>query len=228
MIARGTALSCVVSTILLFAAAPNAKAQPAAANRPTSAPAVKEDQTTPVGALMVFMRAMQSGDVNRIRPLLSAATPDENIVAQLITNTAQANGEFRRTIIPLFGEEVADIYTGGTAEMEATVQAISQVSAKVEGDAATIDLGPGTEPMKLVKVGPSWLLKVENKDPSRLAKELEMARSDLRILTELTNDLREGKYKTPLELRDARRAKQAAAMSAPAPASQPGQRPPQP
>jgi hypothetical protein len=194
--------------------------------QPTTAPTTQQltpaDSTTPKGTLTLFNRATQSGDPSSVKDLFNATTPQEKKLAEMLIERASVFAKFRQAAVKAFGEDAATQLTG-TSEADATEseQRISQADVKIDKDNATVLMKtppgePQPEPVKLVRVDGQWKLSISNlvegMQPAEVEEHLQEMKLLSGVVTETTDEVGQGRYKSANEVNDAMRSKLAAVM----------------
>jgi hypothetical protein len=192
--------------------APQAPATaPAAAMAEAATPA---DPTTPKGTLTLLTRARMTGQTGDARKLFHATNPRESKFADVLLELTSVEGKFRDAAIKQFG---ADAIGGDlNADTAAAERMIQDAPVEVDNDNATVQLGG--EAMKLVKVDGAWKLSVSaltgEMPAAQMDKATEMIQMRSTVMSQTTNEVTEGKYKSPDEVIDAVRGRLAAATLA--------------
>jgi hypothetical protein len=199
--------------------------------QPATAPTTQTqaDPTTPKGTLTLLNRATAKGDTETVRKLMHVATTQESRVADALVNRTAAFSKFRDAAVKSFGAEVAAKLTGNEAETNAAEQAIQRADVTINNDKAVVQMDG--QPVNLVKVDGNWQLSLADLtaglQPAEVDKMLNQMKTFVSIMSQTTDELGQGKYKSPDEVNDAMRARLATAMmqqeqSATQPTSQPG------
>jgi F0F1-type ATP synthase membrane subunit c/vacuolar-type H+-ATPase subunit K len=180
----------------------------------TSAPATQAaaDQTTPQGTLILLTRAMQSGESAGAKPLLLATSPAETALADVLMQSIDINGHFRGAVAKSFGDGVADMFAGSNADLAEAEKNIAHAKVTIDKDHATIEADPQGDPVKLTQIDGQWKLAMSGisaSDMDRTQKDLKIR---MGIMSQVTDELGQGKYKTPEELSDALKSRLALAM----------------
>lgn len=198
---------------------PKIYAQPATA--PTTQ--VEADPTTPKGTLTLLNRATAKGDSEGVRKLMHVATTQESRVADALVNRTAAFAKFREAAVKSFGADAAAKLTGSDEESTAAEQAIQRANVSVDNDKAVVQMDG--QPVNLVKIDGNWQLSLAGLTnglaPADVDRMLDQMKQFVGIMSQTTDELSQGKYKSPDEVSDAMRARLAAAMMQQAPATQP-------
>jgi hypothetical protein len=203
---------------------------PAPASAPAStrpaAPIPAADQTTPRGALRVLTEGMTTGDGNAIRSVLKSDTPQENTVLDTLVGVYDATAKFGKTAEETFGAEEARKLTGDrSAMLSEQLMQLAMMPEKVEGDAAYV--GDAPQQVQLAKVDGKWRVPVGklvgDKEPGQVDAVLADMKTQTKIWTDVTAEIKAEKYKTAEEAGQALQLRMMkAAMDAQAAATQPG------
>jgi hypothetical protein len=185
--------------------------------QPTTAPATQEvaaDSTTPKGTLTLLNRATASGDSASVRKLMHASTTQESRIADALVARTEAYTKFRQAAVKSFGEDAASKLTGTKEETAAAEQAIARADVKIDDDKAMVQMGP--QPVNLVKIDGVWKLSLaglaEGLAPGDVDKMLDQMKILSSVMTQTSDEVTAGKYKSPDEVNDAVRGKLASAM----------------
>jgi hypothetical protein len=193
--------------------------------QPTTAPTTQAqaDPTTPKGTLTLLNRATAVGDTASVRKLMHVATTQESRVADALVNRTAAFAKFRDAAVKSFGADAASKLTGDQAETDAAEQAIQHADVTIDKDKATVQMDG--QPVNLVKVDGNWQLSLAGLtaglSPADVDKMLDQMSLFVSIMSQTTDELAKGKYKSPDEVNDAMRARLATAMMQAQPTTQP-------
>jgi len=200
---------------LLSCAVPGAA--DAAAVRATTKP-VAVDQSTPRGAVKVFAIAVQSGQADKLREVLEAASPAEEQVVGAMGDAAAAAAVLRAAATEKFGAEAARAMAGGPPTV-GDIDKVDWAAERVDGDRATVDLGGGAVAMRLVRrreagwrIAVGGLVPVD--DPKTGAKIVPGLRALARTMTETAGEIRAGRYKSAAEAKEVLTTRTQAAVAA--------------
>jgi hypothetical protein len=248
--ASRVAIAVAAASLVSFArttSVARAQAQPAAATaapatKPTTAAAaaaIPKDQSTPKGALRVLADSMEAGDAQRIRGVLHASNAAEQKMAEGMVDLATALAELKTNAIGAFGKQGAMPLTDDTEAMAAAgLERLVAATETVDpsGDRATVTLpDAGEAPAVVVKVEGQWRFPVaelaRGSSEAEVKDGIELAAGQAKVMREVAAEVKQGKYKTADEVRQALdqrvmqfvTARQAAATTRPgAAAPQPG------
>lgn len=194
---------------------------------PTTVP---QDPATPRGALRTLNQAMRDGDVAAIHQMFLATSVAEQRMVDADAAMAAALARLRAAAVEAFGPHGADIVTGdtdaGTADSSARIETADVV---VTGDVATVVYRDEKDsPFVLKKSGGLWKVPVSQLgkplDPAALEERLADLAVQQKVVEELTEQIRQKKFATPEDARQAWRTRilQAATSQ---PATRPAQTP---
>ncbi|HMB94956.1 MAG TPA: hypothetical protein VKK61_02850 [Tepidisphaeraceae bacterium] len=193
---------------IVIASSTAAFAQPTTA--PTSQPA---DSTTPQGTLKLLNRATAGGDGATIRKLMFVSTTQESRVADTLVNRTQTYAKFRAAAVKTFGEAGA-AKVAGDDEKDNADAAIDQAEVKIDGDKAIVQMQG--QPVNLLKVDGIWKLSLagltEGLPATEVDKMLDQMKMFIAVMSQTTDEVNQGKYKSADEVNDAIRAKLATVM----------------
>jgi pyruvate dehydrogenase E2 component (dihydrolipoamide acetyltransferase) len=203
-------LTCAVATAQI-AAPPTGAPGPASAPA-ASQPNIPSDQSTPKSALKVLADSMEAGDQKAILGVLLASSPQEERMAQAMAGLANAIAGLRKEAVEVFGAEGAKSLTGDVAAVAA--QGLARLGAateKIDGDKATVLVGEGNTaepPVNLVKHDGKWKYPVSEMskgiaDPAQIDQGITDAGEQAKLLKEAAAEVKEKKYKTAEEVRQA-------------------------
>jgi hypothetical protein len=184
---------------------------------------VVADPTTPKGSLTMLSRAAQSGDSSGVRDLFYSTTPDQKKIADTLLDRTEVYAKFRMAIVKAFDEKAAEQLTGiREGDDAAAEQRIAQADVKTDSDKATVTMkpeGPGAPeepPIQMVRVDGKWKLPMAAMTEGMAAGDVDERISQIKLLsvvvTQLTGEVSQNKYKTVDEVADALRGKLASAM----------------
>jgi hypothetical protein len=222
---RMIGLTLLTMTIVIPLRA-NSQDQPAPppsapATQPATAPAA--DPTTPKGTLKLLSSAMERGDAQQIRELVVASTPIEQKMLAAQIAQAQAMAQLRKSLLASFGQGGIDELMPGQPTAEQQVAAIDAADAKLEGETASIALGPDT--YNLTRVDGTWKVTLtslaEQIEPQMLDRSLDEMTAKSTVIKETADEVAAGTYKTTDEVAQALQAKMYVAMMRQASATQP-------
>ena len=204
------ALTCA-ATLATAQTAPPTGAPPAATT-PATSPAsnIPTDQSTPRSALRVLADAMAAGDPKAILGVFHATNPQEQKMAQAMVDVAASYATLQKDAVAAFGADNAKVLTGDTAAIQAQGLArLATATEKVDGDKATVVVGDGTQepPVSLVKHDGKWKWPVSEMakgiDPAQIEQGIADAAAQAKLYNEAAEEVRAGKYKTAVEVRQA-------------------------
>lgn len=197
------------------------------AQAPTSAPATNPsvDASTPTGAYILFMRAMMSGDATAARDLLQTNNDDESRLADVLAQTVDQNQKFREALRKQFSDATADAFTGSPADAARAEMAISKAKVNIDKNEAQLAMEGDPQPVKLVQNDGKWKISVAGMAEGEPAQVRDGIAMRLKVLSEVTSELSQGKYKKEIEVQDALRSKlEGALMTAAQASTQPATR----
>ncbi|HSZ56789.1 MAG TPA: hypothetical protein VK797_14065 [Tepidisphaeraceae bacterium] len=192
---------------VLALVAPLAAAQQ---TRPTTAP---DDPATPRGALRTLNQAMRDGNVAAIRQLFLATTPSEARMVDADAAMAAALARLRTAAVEAYGPRGADLVTGDTDAGAADSSArIDSADVVVTGDVATVVYRDEKDsPFVLKRSGGQWKVPVTQLgkplDPAALDERLADLVVQRKVVQELTDQIRQKKFATAEEARQAWRTR---------------------
>jgi hypothetical protein len=184
--------------------------------QPTTAPTTQviADPTTPKGTLTLLNRATANGDTGTVRKLMHVATTQESRVADALVNRTDAFSKFRQAAVKSFGADAAAKLTGNETDAAAADQAIAAADVTIQNDKAVVQMEG--QAVNLVKIGGDWKLSLAGltaglapADVDRMLAQMQMF---VTVMSQTTDEVSQGKYKSPDEVNDAIRAKLATAM----------------
>jgi hypothetical protein len=184
--------------------------------QPTTAPTtqVSADSTTPKGTLMVLNHATAAGDSATVRKLMQVATTQESRVAEALLSRTDAFSKFRQAAVKAFGADGAAKLTGNENDAAAADQAIAKADVTVDHDKAVVQMDG--QAVNLVKVDGDWKLSLAGLTaglaPADVDRMLDQMQVFVAVMSQTTDEVSQGKYKSPDEVNDAIRAKLATAM----------------
>jgi hypothetical protein len=193
---------------------------PAHGQAPATAPA---DQSTPQGALVLLARATQAGDIDGLVRLFHTTDATQKRYVETLAQQANAMAGYNQAVVKAFGQDVADKIANNSIDEER----LRSAKAKIDGDKAVAQIGAGIEPYELVRVDGAWRVSpaqlTRGKTPAMVQQDLDQMKQLSDVLKEVSQELLNGKYKTPEQLDDAIRGKRLRAMSGGAPTTAPAQ-----
>src|SRR5262245_4191956 len=191
---------------------------PAQAQAPATAPA---DPSTPQGALVLLARATQAGDVDALVRIFHTTDATQKRYVESLAQQANSMAGYYQAVVKAFGQDVADKVANNSIDEER----LRSAKVKIDGDKATAQILPGIEPYELVRVQGAWKVSpaqlTRGKTPAMIQQDLDQMKQLSGVLKEVSQELVEGKYKTPEQLDDAIRGKRLRAMSGAAPTTAP-------
>ena len=189
-----------VCAAMLFLAT-NAFSQPATTTAPaTTQASVPTDQTTPRGTLKVLNVAMNKADVTAIKGVFAPSNPVETKMVDAVVSQQQAIQKFHEAAVTAFGADEAKKLPPGDIDAAVTesLAALDKFPEEVTGDTATV--GQGDQIIHLKKQGDKWTLPVNllapQITPENVDKQLSQMGEQTKVLTDLADDMGQGKYKT--------------------------------
>ena len=177
--------------------------------QPATAPTTQEtDSTTPRGTLTLLNRATANGDTASVRKLMNASTTQESRIADALVMRTDAFTKFRQAAVKSFGAEAASKLTGTEEETAAAEKAIQSADVKIDNDKAIVQME--NQPVNLVKVEGMWKLSLAGlaagMAPADVDKMLEQMKTLASVMVQTSDEVSQGKYKSPDEVNDAVRA----------------------
>lgn len=208
----------------------NAQMPAAPATAPASQPAAAADSSTPKGTLTLLSRATQSGDSSTVKDLFHSTTPQQQKMVDLMLERTEVFAKFRQALAKAFGEDAATQLTGSSPADEAVAEGrINQAMVKIDADKASVQMksetpgDPDPDAVQMVKVDGKWKLPMSALTEGMGAADVESGLRKIKMLSEVvtqtTNEVTSGKFKTAEEVNDAIRGKLASAMLADAAAA---------
>jgi len=181
-------------------------AQPATAQATSPA-----DRSTPQGALKQLAAAMQEGDRATMLTVLHAENEQERRVVESQIAQAAAFAAFRRAAIGAFGVADANEITGDFTRAAADQMAsIDSAAVKMDGDTATIELGPETVYV-LRRAPDGWYVSITSllKDsrPDTINQIVRDMHDRTAVVQETADEMAAGRYKTTDEVAQAFQSK---------------------
>src|SRR5262249_24294782 len=148
----------------------------------------------------------QSGDAETTRNLLYPNNADEARLAELVAQSVAQNQKFRQAVSKAFGDASADAFAGSQQDTSRLEIIISRAKVTTDKSTATLIVAEGADAVKLVQVDGKWKLSMAGQtEDNAIARQ----QASLTVLSEVTDELGQRKYKTELELRDALQRKSA-------------------
>jgi hypothetical protein len=180
-------------------------AQPAPAAAPATAPATTQasipvDQTTPRGALKVLTVAMNKGDADKVKAVFAPSNPMETKMVNAVLTQQATIMQFHDAAVAAFGaDEAKKLPPGDTdAAVAQSLLALDKFPESITGDTATV--GEGDAIIHLKKQGDNWTLPVSLLAPQITADNVDQQLAQMseqgKILSDLTTEMKAGKYKT--------------------------------
>lgn len=192
----------VVVIVLCAVMVETALAQPATA--PATLPA---DRSTPQGTLKQLAAAMQEGDRATMQAVLHAESDQERRVVESQIAQAAAFAAFRRAAIGAFGVNDANEITGDFTRAAADqIARIDSAAVKMDGDSATIELGPET--VYVLRKGPDgWYVSIagllKDSRPDAINQIVRDMQDRTAVVQETADEMAAGNYKTTDEVAQA-------------------------
>src|SRR5688572_1192080 len=206
--------SAIVAPAAAQTAAPATAATVAATAPTTTAPATApattnaaHDLSTPKGAVRSLATAMQSGDRDALLAVLHATSPTETRLANVMAELAEAMASLSRNAVTAYGEEGARPVTGDANDAADALARLDAALVKEQGDSATVGATEGDAGVSLVRVDGKWKFPVaaliKNADEAAVAQRLSDVEAQVGLFTEAAAEVKQGKYKTGDEVRQA-------------------------
>ncbi|MEZ0266527.1 MAG: hypothetical protein ACAI43_17500 [Phycisphaerae bacterium] len=177
---------------------------------------VKPDPATPKGAAAALFKAMQSGDVAAVRPLVVGSERQVALFEAMIPLTS-AFKSLETAAVKKFGPEGRQINGGGsattpTAELEDELETALE---KIDGDTAELTPKPvaatgnagktvvAKPPMKLKKIGETWKVDLASMPTEKLdtPASIALVKSMGSLARDTAKEIDDGKYTTVDEAR---------------------------
>jgi hypothetical protein len=182
----------------------------------------KADQSTPKGAALMFGNALMAGDGKALRAV-STGTEEEYKIVEALGSMVSSMKKLSDAAAEKFGKD--NPLSANTKDMDVAGD-LEKSEVKEEGDNATIINKEKNEkdPMKLVKKDGKWSVDLKASMPKEnLGEVVKMAPAMSKAATEITAEIKAGKFKDAMEAQQAFGTKMIAAMmeaapKAPAPA----------
>jgi len=167
------------------------------------------DLSTPRGTLRTLNHSMREGDVELIKRLFLATTPEELQMVDADAQMALALANLRDAAIKAFGAENATVLTGDTSSGAAeSLARIESAEIIVSGDNATVRYSDSKEiPFILKKVEGQWRVPVSQLGKPLNPAALEQRIADLaiqrRVVQDIAGQIRAGKFSSSEKAREA-------------------------
>jgi hypothetical protein len=191
----------VLACAAALCVASSAFSQPTSTTAPaTTQASVATDQTTPRGALKVLTVAMNKGDATTIKSVFAPSSPLEDKMVAAVLGQQSAMMNFHNAAVKAFGEADAKKLPPGDvdAAVAESLSALDKFPEAVTGDTATV--GEGEQVLHLKKQGEKWTLPVSSLAPQITAENVDQQLAAMgeqsKVLTDMTEDMNAGKYKT--------------------------------
>ena len=181
---------------------------PSQPDNPTPPPAAAND-TTPKGVLKRLAAALRDGDAERIRAVMYAANASEAKMVAAMADMAGAMAALQKAAVKQFGREAAKEVVGDTEATDAQSQSrIDAADVRIQGDTATVTMDDGEDaPVVLKRVAGHWKLPMselaKGADQAALDERLAGLADQSRLVRELAEEIRDGKYSTPVQAHEA-------------------------
>ena len=200
-------IAAIIISLVIFSSTPTFA-------QPTTAPTTQADATTPKGTLTLLNRATAKGDTDVVRKLMHVATTQESRVADALVNRTAAFAKFRDAAVKSFGADAAAKLTGSQEETSAAEEAIQHADVTIDNDKAVVQMDG--QPVNLVKIDGNWQLSLAGLTAGLSAADVDRMLNQMglfvTVMSQTTDELSQGKYKSPDEVNEAMRTKLAAAM----------------
>ena len=181
----------------------------------------KADQSTPKGAALDFGNALLAGDSKGIKATAVGSDADFKVVDALGTMVS-AMKKLSDAAAEKFGKD--NPISASAKDMDIAAE-LEKSEVKEEGDTATIinKTKDDKNPMKLVKKDGKWFVDLASLPKDGMDQVVKMAPAMAKAATEVTAEIKSGKYKDAMEAQQALGTKMIAAMmeAGPAPAPAP-------
>jgi hypothetical protein len=210
----------LVGCVLAGATSVIAQDKPAEPAPEKKEPTANPEEPALRDALKALAKALEQGDRDVIRKSMYAATPTEKKMLEAMASMAAQLAELHKASVKAFGEEEAKSLTGDVG-ME--MGRIDEAQITFEGDTATVryaapttnssdtppdpaaaqepdtDAAPPSPPLTLKKIEGHWRVPISELSKDTTEGDIDQRLSDLeaqnKIITELTAEITQGKYK---------------------------------
>lgn len=185
----------------------------------------RADQSTPKGAALMFGNALLAGDSKGVKA--SAVGSDEDFkVVDALGMMVSSMKKLSDAAAEKFGKD--NPISASAKDMDIAAE-LDKSEVKEEGDKATIINKTKEEknPMKLVKKDGKWFVDLASLPKSEMEQVVKMAPAIAKAASEVTTDIKAGKFKDAMEAQQALGAKMIAAMMEANPQPQPAPAPQQ-
>ncbi len=150
---------------------------------------------------------MQSGDRAVILAVLHANNPTESRLATVMADLAEAMAALSRNAVTAFGEEGARPLTGESTEAAEALQRLDAATVREDDHVATVGGDKNDPGVTLAYVNGQWKLPVSamiaGVDEAAVAQRLTDVEAQVQLFTELASEVKQGKFKTGDEVRQA-------------------------
>lgn len=198
----------------------------------TVAEEVAANQSTPRGALKVLAAALQNGEGEKLRLVLTAETPIEQQMLQAMVEVATASGDVRKAAVAQFGEKGALPLTGDAAATLAKGnKSLDLATEKLDGSKATVVMPEAPDDqIHLVKDNNGqWHLPMKalarGVEPALIQERAEQMMRTVVVFKQITAEITQGKYAGADEVRTVIQQKLTAALTSGGPATAPATAP---
>jgi hypothetical protein len=124
-----------------------------------------------------------------------------------MADLAEAMASLSRSAVTAFGEEGARAITGEANDAADALARLDAATVKQEGDSAIVGAVPGDPGVALVRIDGKWKFPVAamilGVDEAAVSQRLADVESQITVFTEAAAEVKQGKYKTGDEVRQA-------------------------
>lgn len=188
------------------------------------------DLSSPTAAIRSYANAINEGDIARARKCVEASSKQDNAIVSAGIDYVAAMQKLKKSVIGQFGENadknIEELFTQAPADMiDQVVNYPDALKETMDGERATV--AAGTMEYTLKKIDEEWKISVTEMMKDTPAKQRQGSMlafvGPTKVMNEIAEEVKNGKYKDVDELKEAFKTKLAAAKQKPAsrPATKP-------
>jgi hypothetical protein len=196
----------MIALVLLLGTFAIAEEKPRPATQP--AKAQSPDEKAIRDLLKGLAKALQDGDAKQIKAVISASNDTEKKMVDAMSAMAVEIAKLYKASVKAFGEDQAKELTGDVA---GEMGRIDEAEIAIDGEIATVrypkepttaedEAAPPPVPMTLKKVEGAWRVPMSELSKDSTPEEIEQTLTDLaaqtKVVSEVTSEITDGKYKT--------------------------------
>ena len=178
--------------------------------KPEDKPKVVADQSTPAGAMLLFIRAMETGDAEAALAVAELRNDEDKEMLEAVTAATMAHAELRKAIRAKFGDDALSDndqlkHLGLKTEYDFTDAEITETD-DTTSPTAEAKLRNNRGKIGLIKVDGKWKVSIEismkEYSGTKAAAVSKSFHGDENLAVKSMQRLKEGKYQDLSELQD--------------------------